>query len=652
MPTEQDVKFSDYVAGLNAATDVAAIDVVSKDKASGEIVKMGGGKLVDKDSLSFIDNNYAKSGLLTKNSNNQWTRDYAHMIYNGGRYCTLNDFKNKKAVVSVENETISYKVIELLDSSWKVIKSYAMENNESIVIDFGENAFFYIRAVGGVNDSSTLEIKVDFNVIHILEIEEKLKNKKFFCDNEYEFCEKMYWNVNTSVSSFGSIFTHNSFSAIPTLIKVNKGDYFYYSGKINSGGNASCWAFLDDCGELIESAEKDILYRNTKVEIKQDCFLAVASLSNQSPSFHLFRSAPLDKQTYHYQVTAQSLVDSSGNVVESSSADNCVSSFVGVRNDMDLMLYECFNDGANGTICAFFSKDNLFISSVQSSLAGVQDVFIKAEDIPSNAAYVLINVNDAEKYCPQFMQATKRYIARRNESSQNTKKKIALLGSSWSVYKNSRFGKRIWREEMLCSIDTYGRGGAGYIVQGANNNSCVQYQADGVVNSGVNYDSIFIWATSNDMYQSIPIGIVKDYTSYDSFDVGKKEVVTYDSQGHQTPSSYSSTFCGGINYVLRRLSARFPKARIYVFGISKNFAQPYAYDENSEPNNAGCHYTDYNNAIKACCENFGVVFVPVNDFAGFNVWNKVNYFDSDNQHLSRYGYVHLCKCILNFLESY
>lgn len=42
MPTEQDVKFSDYIRGLPAATNISAVEIPVKDKATSEVLKVDG----------------------------------------------------------------------------------------------------------------------------------------------------------------------------------------------------------------------------------------------------------------------------------------------------------------------------------------------------------------------------------------------------------------------------------------------------------------------------------------------------------------------------------------------------------------------------------------------------------------------------------
>ena len=122
---------------------------------------------------------------------------------------------------------------------------------------------------------------------------------------------------------------------------------------------------------------------------------------------------------------------------------------------------------------------------------------------------------------------------------KNYGKSIAVFGGSLSVNNESDAAKQQWADLLNAEVTTYGVGGAGF-----SNKQGYTLQKQ-VEDAGV-YDVYVLWASTNDYNNSRECGTWQDYTVYDNYDPRKL-----------------TTQCGGINYCIKTLLEKNPKAEIY-----------------------------------------------------------------------------------------
>ena len=197
----------------------------------------------------------------------------------------------------------------------------------------------------------------------------------------------------------------------------------------------------------------------------------------------------------------------------------------------------------------------------------------------------------------------------------NFGKRIAVFGGSLSVRAESDAAKRIWADMLGAEVTTYGVGGAGFSIdQGYS----IQKQVD---EAGI-YDIYILWASTNDFNKGREVGTWKDYTAYDGFDPERLH-----------------TQCGGINYCIRTILSKNPRARILFFTSLRFFSQASGYDPYSEvPNKAGATFAEYVNAQKECCAHYGIPVLDQFSIQGVNEFNYTEYYKPDRLHMTEDGY--------------
>ena len=198
----------------------------------------------------------------------------------------------------------------------------------------------------------------------------------------------------------------------------------------------------------------------------------------------------------------------------------------------------------------------------------------------------------------------------------NFGKRIAVFGGSLSVTAESDAAKRIWANQLGAEVTTYGVGGAGFSIdQGYS----IQKQVD---DAGGIYDIYVLWASTNDFNSNREVGTWKDYTVHDGFDRDKLH-----------------TQCGGINYCIRTILSKNPRARILFFTSLRFFKQESGYNPYSgTPNKAGATFTDYVNAQKECCAHYGIPILDQFSIQGVNEFNYTEYYKPDRLHMTENGY--------------
>ena len=193
--------------------------------------------------------------------------------------------------------------------------------------------------------------------------------------------------------------------------------------------------------------------------------------------------------------------------------------------------------------------------------------------------------------------------------------RIAVFGGSLSVNKESDAAKQIWADRLQAEVTTYGVGGAGFSLdQGCS----VQKQVD---QAGI-YDIYVLWASTNDYTNSRPCGSWQDYTALDGYDQNKLH-----------------TQCGGINYCIKTILEKSPKAKIYFFTSLRFFGQDAGHNPfSTQPNNTGKTFAQYIQAQKDCCAYYGIPVLDQFSLQGINEFNYSQYYLPDRLHMNEDGY--------------
>ena len=200
-------------------------------------------------------------------------------------------------------------------------------------------------------------------------------------------------------------------------------------------------------------------------------------------------------------------------------------------------------------------------------------------------------------------------------SSKNFGKRIAVFGGSLSVNEESNAAKQIWADLLGAEVVTYGVGGAGF----SREQGCtLQRQVD---TAGV-YDVYVLWASTNDYTNSRECGTWQDYTVFDNYDESKL-----------------STQCGGINYCIKTLLEKNPRAEIYFFTSLRFFGQDAGNNPfSTAPNKTGKTFADYIEGQKACCAFYGIPVLDQFNLQGINQFNVSYFYKEDLLHMNEEGY--------------
>lgn len=205
------------------------------------------------------------------------------------------------------------------------------------------------------------------------------------------------------------------------------------------------------------------------------------------------------------------------------------------------------------------------------------------------------------------------------KESPNYGKSVAVFGGSVSVIPPSDSAKVQWEQQLGMTITNYGVPGAGFSsLQGKS----LQRQVD---EAGV-FDIYILWASTNDYTNKREIGSYTDYTEFDGFDASKL-----------------TTQAGGINYCIRKIYEKNPRALIYFFTSSKAFHDRGGYDPFVE-NGMGA----YVEMQKKVCELHGIPYLDQFTLGGYSIYNKDLYY-ADPIHMNALGYRKLGELQVAFL---
>lgn len=205
------------------------------------------------------------------------------------------------------------------------------------------------------------------------------------------------------------------------------------------------------------------------------------------------------------------------------------------------------------------------------------------------------------------------------KKSFNYGKSVAVFGGSVSVIPASDSAKVLWTRYLGMKVTNFGVGGAGFSsLQGKS----MQQQID----EAGKFDIYILWASTNDYTNHREIGNYTDYTEFDGYDEKKL-----------------TTQAGGINYCIREIYKKNPRAIIYFFTSSKAFTDRGGYDPFYPKG-----MDQYVEMQKKVCELHGIPFLDQFSMDGFNIYNEHLYYH-DAIHMNALGYKKLGKLQVSFL---
>jgi acid phosphatase (class A) len=211
---------------------------------------------------------------------------------------------------------------------------------------------------------------------------------------------------------------------------------------------------------------------------------------------------------------------------------------------------------------------------------------------------------------------------------KNYGKTIAVFGGSLSVNKESDAAKQMWADLLNAEVTTYGVGGAGF-------SSMQGYTLQKQVEEAGIYDVYVLWASTNDYTNSRECGTWKDYTALDGYDKSKL-----------------TTQCGGINYCIKTILEKNPKAEIYFFTSLRFFGADAGHNPFSDqPNKTGKTFADYIEGQKACCAYYCIPVLDQFNLQGINEFNVDLFYVKDKLHMNEDGYRRIGPVQASFLAD-
>lgn len=205
------------------------------------------------------------------------------------------------------------------------------------------------------------------------------------------------------------------------------------------------------------------------------------------------------------------------------------------------------------------------------------------------------------------------------KASFNYGKSVAVFGGSVSVIPPSDSAKILWKRYLGMTVTNFGVGGAGFSsLQGKS----LQQQID---EAGV-FDIYVLWASTNDYTNHRAVGDYTDYTEFDNYDTSK--LVTQ---------------AGGINYCIKKIYEKNPRAQIYFFTSGKAFTDRGAYDPFYPQG-----MNDYVEMQKKVCELHGIPYLDLFFQGGYTIYNEKLYYH-DPIHMNALGYHKLGELQVPFL---
>ena len=220
-------------------------------------------------------------------------------------------------------------------------------------------------------------------------------------------------------------------------------------------------------------------------------------------------------------------------------------------------------------------------------------------------------------------------------TNNHHKQTIALFGGSFSVIPDSDVATDYWAEQLDAKITKYGVGGAGFSIKTQWDGQNIQWQVDSAcAPEAPVYDTYILWASTNDFNQANTLsGDPWDYTEFDGFDEGKLE-----------------TQCGGINYAIKKIREKAPKARILFMTSTKCFTSPGSgTNVNYQGPEGGMNLFVAKQML--CCQAAGVPYLDQFTLPPFNESNFTEYTQADSLHLNARGYEALREAQVKFIRE-
>ena len=294
-----------------------------------------------------------------------------------------------------------------------------------------------------------------------------------------------------------------------------------------------------------------------------------------------------------------------------------------------------------------YFHDNGTLVPTEAKVWGPEESIVRNDDLfllpqggwPSDHKGVMVRFsikNPAPAYMrwrPQPAQhhlTPDKKVARKSpyKGAKNYGKSIAVFGGSLSVNAESDAAKQLWADLLNAEVTSYGVGGAGF---SADQGYSIQRQVD---TAGV-YDVYILWASTNDYTNSRECGSWTDYTAFDNYDPERLH-----------------TQCGGINYCIRKLLEKNPRAEIYFLTSLRFFGSDAGHNPFSDqPNHTGKNFAAYIEAQKACCAYYGIPVLDQFQLQEINEFNVDQYYLGDRLHMNEDGYRRIAPVQARFIAN-
>lgn len=212
-------------------------------------------------------------------------------------------------------------------------------------------------------------------------------------------------------------------------------------------------------------------------------------------------------------------------------------------------------------------------------------------------------------------------------NSQNRGKTVGVFGGSLSCMDESVFAKYLWAKYLDMKIFNYGINGYGF----ASSQGSIQNQVD----KAKEHDIYILWASTNDYTNSKEIGNYTDYSKLDDFDESKLD-----------------TQCGGLNYCIRTLRSKNPKAKIFIFGSLPFYQYKGGYSiESKDSNKKGYSFYQYIEGQRRVAEFQDIKFFNQFEIPVLSPERSSEYYQEDKFHMTPQGYANIGIYQLYFLAS-
>lgn len=649
MPTEQDVKFSDYIRGLPAATesDLSSGNNMPIVSAS-EVKKMGGenvakGSAVDGffllNEIESKENGFLNADGTIATSTTRGVTDYIDVE----GYTKL-DVLSGVASIYLSQFTFACLYDENKEFVSALKWTSAIENVQGMII-IPINVK-YIRFTLGVKSTNA---KVNFiGGKNLRVVNEKNEAIKEWCaivceESPFEFG---FLNSNGTIAS-------STGRAITDFISVDGVEKISILGgvaAINSAQNTFACLY-DENKNFISalkwtSAAENVLteikisssvkfVRFTIVNASSKAVLKIVGKNNGKKVSTELTSLENLFVVYGAEKKAASVengfLNADGTI--ETSASRGVTDYISIDGVEKLkIIYGVASIySSQFTYACLYDENKNFISALKWASA-IENVVTEIK-LQSKAKYIRFTISKNTSnavFALQSKEGLFDQLANVNKYKvcKNFGKRFSLFGGSLTYNFVHTYGiSEKWLSSLgIHDFKFYGVGGAGFSNAQSNN---IQNQ---VTNANSASDVWILWCSGNDYYGQYEIGTSKDYTSDDNYDESKR-----------------ATQCGGMNYCIKKIYEKNPLATIVILTSLPIFQSRNGWIKESISGTKTLN--DYVNAQKEVAARWGIPCLDQFSFCGFNEINYTQYFMEDKGHVTDVGYNAVVDKQIDFLSN-